>query len=270
MATQQQNPVPGTFFRIFDSETKLATAVFTKHGKYLQVDPKPLVHYSSLDDWKSAFPTQTHVDMQTPKERDEARKAWKAEQQAKKIAEQTPDIAKIRALYEFYGIPNSDKSSVPRIFVELDGQMMAIYFHRSYNSFTVSLGKGCSNRHSVQSFAELMKGQPTRFWYKPNEEIMVLAETDLVPKPDQKIVYLTFYRSIFSKQTIIDRCANVLKAKGYFVYLQERGLEFERKMYNLKKENSNVVDVIECNGNQSYTKLSDFHKKYTKNILEWF
>ena len=268
MATQQ--PIPGTFFRIYNGEAKLATAVFTRHGEYLQVDPKPIEHYNTLEEWKSAFPTQTRMEMQTPKERDEARKAWKAEQLAKKIAEQTPDVAKIRALYEFYGIPNSDKSSVPRIFVELDGQMMAIYFHRSYNSFTVSLGKGCSNRHAVQHFSQLMKGQPTRFWYKPNEEIMVLAETELEPKPDQKIVYLTFYRSAYSKQSIVERCANVLKAKGYFVYLQERGTEFERKMYTLKKDDPRIVDVIHCNGNQTYTKLSDFHKKYTKDILEWF
>jgi hypothetical protein len=259
---------PGTKYILYEDDKHLATAVLRSSGKVLQILPDRL-ECDCLDGWKEEWPTQNRLEKQTYKQYTEQKKAKDAEKEKERLARMSPDVVRIRALYDYYGIPNYDRSVRPRIYVEFETAILPVQYTRRRNDFLIPQNSVHTPTLKT-SFEQVGMGLVKRFWYKPNPGMMLPAEVFLTPYPCQKIVYVSFYASQFNRDLIYKNCVDILKEKGYFVYLREKNADWYRTKYNLKKENPDVKEVLTAHFNGMYYRLSDLEKVGTKDIKNWF
>lgn len=251
----------GTTLRLLEGGIRVATGVVRSDRRILQVYPSPKTDFENLEAWREAWPGTELVEVT-----DEMRKAEKVKKQKEIEDSFTPDEKLIFDLYELYGFKDHDESNAVHLFAQFQDQMVPIMFSRKRGGIIFCFGNNHMLRKCVRHVAELMLGSVLNFWVKPSNDspLMVPAERQLKPAPDQKIVYLSYY--LFSSET--QKAAKLCRERGYFVYLRERNSDFQRKMYDLVKE-PNVKEVVYYCSAGVFYRARDFEKTPTKDLRAW-
>lgn len=258
---------PGTYLRFFKNDEKMSTVVVTKKNEYLVVNPQPLKTFSVFEELCAAHPGYTEIRTSTSDDRKKATVEEKERQIREHTEKRTEDEKYMCALYDYYGLENGH-SSAYHIFAEFDREIVPVSFHRKKNEIFVERGYKTSERRIIHSFSELRVGSVTRFWYKPctRQETLIPVEKVLIPKPDQKITYITYYNYAFSKD-VIDKGVRPLQEKGYFVYLRLLNKKFEWQRHQVLKD-PNVLDVFNYSYDGKFWGLRGIEKRGSVNITE--
>ncbi len=264
-----QKHAPGTYLRFYKGEEKMSTVVVTKKNTYLVVNPQPLQTFNTFEELCGAHPGYTEIHTSTSDDRKNETAEQRERKQQEHIAKRTEDEKYMCALYDYYGLEDASWEAAYHIFAEIDGEIAPVSFNRKKNEIFVNRGFKVSERRIIHSFSELDVGPVTKFWYKPclRQETLIPVETNLTPKPGQKIGYITYYHYAFSKKDVIDKGMRPLQEKGYFVYLRLLNKKFEWQRHQVLKD-PNVLDVFNYSYDGKFWKMRGFEKRGSANITE--
>ena len=149
---------PNTILRIFEGETRLATARVLPDGCLLEVKPRSFKMYKHADDWLNDQSSYHELTLQvtTPEDREEERVLQlvrKKEAEAARLASESPDIQKVRSLYDALHLKDSLTEQherirkVPGLWVELGNEITPVWFSRK----TGVMMTGCRKNRILSS-----------------------------------------------------------------------------------------------------------------------
>ena len=151
---------PNTILRIFEGETRLATARVLPDGCLLEVKPRSFKMYKHADDWLNDQSSYHELTLQvtTPEDREEDRalqQQLKKEAEAGRLASESPDIQKVRSLYDALHLKASLTKQherirkVPGLWVELGNEITPVWFSRK----TGVMMTGLTGNRMIPSFS---------------------------------------------------------------------------------------------------------------------
>ena len=132
---------PNTILRILEGEVRIATARVLPDGCLLEVKPRSFKMYKHADDWLNDQSSYSDLTLQvtTPEDREEERVLQlgrKKEAEAARLASESPDIQKVRSLYDALHLKDSLTKQherirkVPGLWVELGNEITPVWFSR--------------------------------------------------------------------------------------------------------------------------------------------